>query len=196
MRELIYYVASTLDGFIARADGSFDKFPWDDDYGADLLARFPETFPTHVRPDGVRRENKRFDTVLMGRRTYEVGLRAGFPDPYTTLTQYVFSRNAPEPPNARIRMVRDNVVDTVRELKAARGKAIWLCGGAALASTLFSAGLIDKVIVKLNPVLFGSGIPLFGRDIEPTPLKLVEHRVYASGHAVLEYDVQRGSSSR
>lgn len=68
MRELIYYVAATLDGFIAEADGSFDTFPWDAEYGADLAATFPETMPTHMR-QGAEIEPKLFDIVLMGRNT-------------------------------------------------------------------------------------------------------------------------------
>src|SRR5690606_32914308 len=100
MRELIYYVASTLDGFIAHEDGSFEGFPWDDAYGADLFASFPETIPAHLREgQSTRAGNKYFDAVLMGRKTYEVGLQEGITSPYPTLEQYVFSRTMKESPD-------------------------------------------------------------------------------------------------
>ncbi|MBX3278370.1 MAG: dihydrofolate reductase [Acidobacteria bacterium] len=190
-RDLIYYVASTLDGCIAHEDGSFHGFPWDADYGADLLRRFPETFPAHLR--GVENsgvENRRFDAVLMGRRTYEVGLQDGITNPYPTLRQYVFSRTMERSPDPQVTLISDEPRQVVRALKHEPGRAIWLCGGAELAATLFGAGLVDKLIVKLNPVVFGAGIPLFGRGIEPTTLMLTDSKVYASGHLVLHYTVK------
>jgi dihydrofolate reductase len=86
MRKLIYFVASTLDGFIARGDGSFADFPWSEDYLAALLEAFPETFPARFRPGApTRTGNRLFDAVLMGRKTYEVGLAEGIASPYPTL---------------------------------------------------------------------------------------------------------------
>lgn len=93
MRKLKYYVACTVDGFIAREDGSFDCFPMAGEHFADLFDSFPETFPAHFQEaQGIRAENKQFDAVLMGRKTYEVGLNVGVTNPYPTLKQYVFSR--------------------------------------------------------------------------------------------------------
>ena len=66
----------------------------------------------------------------------------------------------------------------------------WLCGGAELATTLFQVGLVDRLIVKLNPVVFGSEIPLLGRRIEPIQLELTESKVYRSGHVLLWYSVR------
>ena len=191
MRRLIYFVASTLDGFIARPDGSFADFPWDDAYLAALLDSFPETFPAHLRPGTpTRADNRCFDAVLMGRRTYEVGLREGIASPYPTLDQYVFSRTIPESPHSGVTLVRDDVVGFVSRLKQQRGKAIWLCGGADLAATLFEAGLVDELTVKLNPVLFGSGIPLLGRAHGRVGLELMETFTYPSGHVRLHYRVR------
>src|SRR5262245_66526455 len=93
MRELKYYVACTVDGFIARADGSFDLVLAEGDHLADLFAAYPETVPAHLRgPLGVRGEDRCFDAVLMGRRTYEVGLKVGVTNPYPQMEQYLFSR--------------------------------------------------------------------------------------------------------
>ena len=78
MRKLIYYVARTVDGFIAREDGSFDCFLSQGEHFADLLRDFPETIPSHLRQAlGVRVENWHFDAVVMGRKTYEVGVAVG-----------------------------------------------------------------------------------------------------------------------
>ena len=190
MREIIYYVASTVDGFIAHPDGSFTGFPWDDGFGAELRARFPETFPAHLGGPAARGEaNRSFDTVLMGRRTYEVGLSEGITNPYPSLTQYVFSRTLQRSPDPQVTVTDEDPVVVSRELKAQRGQAIWLCGGAELASTLFAAGLVDRLIVKLNPVVFGTGIPLLGSASASRMLTLSESQVYPSGHALLNYQV-------
>jgi dihydrofolate reductase len=191
MRELIYYVAATLDGFIAHPDGSFDGFPWDAVYGADLATKFPETVPAHMRSaEHSQLANKRFDVVLMGRNTYEVGVKEGITSPYPTLQQYVFSHTMQASLDPHVTLVSANAVDVVRALKQESGKDIWLCGGAVLASTLFAADLVDQLIVKLNPVLFGSGIPLFGPSIKQTALEMAEHKIYPSGHSVLQYRVK------
>lgn len=190
MRELIYYVAATLDGFIAEADGSFDTFPWDAEYGEDLAATFPETMPTHMR-QGAEIEPKLFDIVLMGRNTYEVGVKEGFTNPYAPLRQYVFSRSLESSPDPNVTLISHDAVAAVRELKQESGKAIWLCGGGELAGVLFKANLIDRLIVKLNPVLFGTGIPLFASVTRHAVLDLTDHKVYPSGHVVLHYRVKR-----
>ncbi len=192
MRKLIYYVAVTLDGFIADEEGSPDGFPFSDEYAAKLFASFPETFPGPFRKDeGTRADNKWFDAVLMGRKTYEVGLRVGVTNPYPTLDQYVFSRTMKESPDEQVELIAEDAVEVVRALKSETAKAIWLCGGADLATTLFSAALIDELIVKLNPVLFGSGIPLFGGRIDQTSLDLTDSTTYSTGHVLLHYAVQR-----
>ncbi len=83
MRELKYYVACTVDKFIARKDGSFDCFLMEGEHVADLLKNFPETIPAHFRDKlGITAENQCFDAVLMGRRTYAVGLQEGITNPY------------------------------------------------------------------------------------------------------------------
>ena len=194
MRELVYYVATTLDGFIAQADGAFDRFPWDDEYVAYLHATFPETFPGHLRADELVRENNRwFDAVLMGRKTYEVGLREGISSPYPTLDQFVFSRTLQPVSDGSVELVRSDAAATIRELKQDEGLAIWLCGGAELAGSLLAEGLIDRLILKLNPVIFGTGIPLFAGVANAPRVALDEQTAFASGHLVLNYSVQRNA---
>ena len=175
MGALTYYVASTLDGFIAHADGSFDGFVWDDELVADFF-----------------RDIERFATVLMGRKTYEVGLRDGKTSPYPAMRQIVFSRTMEASPDPAVELVRDGAVEFVRDLRATTPGDVWLCGGAELASTLLAAGLIDEVVVKLNPVVFGAGIPLLAAGVPPTRLALRGTRTYGqSGIVVLHYAVTR-----
>ena len=187
MRDLVYYVATTLDGYIAREDGSFADFPWDDAFGAHLLETLPETFPAHLRRDDA--PNRRFDTVLMGRATYEVGQREGITSPYPTLAQYLFSRTLERSPDNEVTLVTTDALDQVRALKEMDGGDIWLCGGAVLAGDLYAAGLIDELVLKVHPVAFGRGIPLFGRTVEAGPLALQDVRHFDSGHAIMTYRV-------
>lgn len=96
----------------------------------------------------------------MGRKTYEFGFQFGVTNPYPWMRQYVFSRTMKASPDVNVTLVSENIVELVRELKNETGKDIYLCGGAELATMLFEGKLIDEVVLKLNPVLFGSGIPL------------------------------------
>lgn len=192
MRELTYYVACSVDGFIARADGSHDGFSQDSEYFADIFASFPETVPSHLRDVmGIRAENKWFDTVLMGRKTYEVGLKDGVTSPYSHLKQYLFSRSMKESPDKNVELVSENAVELVSSLKSESGKGIWLCGGGDLATTLFTNHLIDRLILKLNPFLIGSGIPLFSRAIQEPALEFTNCKTYKNGVLLLYYSVRR-----
>jgi dihydrofolate reductase len=189
MRELTYYVACTVDRFIARADGSCDFFLAEGEHLRDLLDSFPETVPAHLRDAlGVRGENRWFDTVLMGRRTYEVGLAVGATSPYPHLKQFLFSRIMTTSPDRQVHLVSGDAVEFVRRLKAEAGKAIWLCGGADLAAALFPE--VDEIILKVDPVLLGSGIPLFAGALRQTALELVASRVYENGFVLLRYRVK------
>lgn len=188
MRDLVYYIATTLDGFIAREDGSFDDFPWTQEYLAELMTLYPETFPAPFRGGQVdRADNRRFDAVLMGRRTYEVGSEQGLTNPYPTLDQYLFSRSLEKSPDPAVHLVRENAVEKVQALKQEEGKAIWLCGGGHLATDLMEAGLVDEVALKINPILFGAGIPLLTRPLATFAFERAEHRAFDSGHLLVRY---------
>ncbi|MFE2911744.1 dihydrofolate reductase family protein [Kitasatospora indigofera] len=186
MRQLTYYVGTTLDGFIAGPDGQFDFFPFEGDLAAALLAEYPETIPAHGRGplglDGVA--NKRFDTVLMGRATYEPGLAAGVAGPYPHLRQYVFSRTLARPHPA-VEIVSTDPVAFVRDLKRQDGAGIWLCGGADLAGQLLAE--IDELVIKRYPVVIGSGIPLFRAPFLPAGFTLTDSRVFNTGATITTY---------
>lgn len=173
MRRLKYHVAITADGFIAREDGSFDCFPAVGEHVTDYLESL-----------------KSYGSVIMGRKTYEVGLKMGITDPYPFLKSYVFSRSMKTSPNERVELIGGNLLEVVRKLKDEPGKDIYLCGGAELATQLLEEGLIDEIILKLNPVLLGSGISVvsdIGRHVD---LELIDTKVYTSGVVLLSYRVK------
>jgi dihydrofolate reductase len=174
MRALKYYVACSVDGFIAHRDGSFDGFLADGEHVADFLASYDW-----------------FDVVLMGRKTYEVGLREGKTNPYPMLKSYVFSRTMKASPDPHLTLVSENAIDLVKGLRGQSGKDVWLCGGAELAFTLFGAGLVDELVIKLNPLLLGAGIPLFAGVVRQSALELAASKVYGNGVALLRYRVPR-----
>jgi len=191
MRELTYYVACSVDGFIAHTDGSHDGFSQDGEYLADLFFSFPETVPSHLRSVmGVHLENKLFDIVLMGRKTYEIGLKEGVASPYSHMKQYLFSRTMQESSDERVQLVSENAIEWVGTLKKQTGKGIWLCGGANLAATLFENSLVDQLILKINPFLMGSGISLFSGVIQQTVLELTNSKIYKNGVVMLYYKVK------
>ncbi len=125
MRKLTYYVACSADKFICHTDGSVDGFLTEGEHLSDLFKLFPETFPTHLREIlGIQGNNRVFDTVLMGRNTYEVGLKEGIASPFSSLKQYVFSNSMKNSPHKEIELVRGNALQFVSELKQISGKNI------------------------------------------------------------------------
>lgn len=189
MRKLTYLIASTVDGFIAREDGSFDFFPMTGEHIPYIVAEYPETIPGHLRDQlGVRAVGKHFDTVLMGRKTYEAGTAIGVTSPYAHLQQYVVSRTMTASPSPDVQFISSDPMDLVRDLKRKDGLGIWLCGGARLAGALYEA--IDELIIKINPVVLGAGIGLFEGVKIPKRLELVDHRTFAGGVSIHRYVVK------
>ena len=166
MRTLTYYVAATLDGYIAGPDGELDFFPFEGELLDAVLADYPETMPAQARgPLGLTDvPNQRFDTVVMGRGTYEPALEAGITSPYSHLKQYVVSSTV-SVADTDVQVVTDPVA-LVRELKQDEGMGIWLAGGGKLAAVLRDE--IDELVIKRNPIVLGSGISLFEGAFAPS----------------------------
>ncbi|MBG0829240.1 dihydrofolate reductase family protein [Planomonospora sp. ID67723] len=187
MRKLVYYIGVTIDGFIAAPDGSADFFPVTKDVVDFLVADYPDTLPTHVREQlGVHGDNPHFDTGVQGRVTYEPALEIGVTSPYAHLRQYVVSESMTASPDPAVEIVSGDPLAKVRELKAEEGKDIYLIGGARLAGTLLPE--IDRLVVKLYPVVAGAGIPLFSAEFSPVHFELAGTRVLDGGTVVLTYD--------
>jgi dihydrofolate reductase len=173
MRKLIYHVASTLDGFIAHEDHTVDGFLSEGDHVNEYLASL----------------HTDYDTVIMGRKTYEFGLQFGVTHPYPWLKEkYIVSSSMKEKPDEHVEIISDKIAERVQTLKTAEGKDIYLCGGEKLATMLLSKKLVDEVLIKLNPVLFGSGIPLVSTLPQRLALELRSSKTYSNGVVLLRYN--------
>ncbi len=172
-RKLTFGVACSLDHFIARADHSVDWLLWDDEVGA-ISGDFWKTI----------------DTVVMGRKTYEVAVAKGTPV-YPGVRNIVFSRTLREPMHRDVELVSGEAAGFVRNLKGEEGKGICVMGGGELARSLFQADLIDEFGLNIHPVLLGSGIPLFHEMRRQIDLDLIECKRLKNGCVYLLYRVGR-----
>lgn len=185
MRELVYYVAVSVDGFIAEPDGAFDAFPVVGDHAAFLAREYADAMPTAFHEVlGIQASRARFDTVIQGSGSYQIALDEGIERPYAHLREYVATRSGAAAPDG-ITYTSDALA-TVRELKQEDGAAIYLCGGGELAGSLLPE--IDRLVLKRYPIALGDGIRLFGHA-DPTVLRfnLVDTRAFGSGLVIEEY---------
>ena len=171
MRKVVYGGAMSLDGYIAGPDGEYDWIVMDPE--VDFAAQIA-----------------RFDTFLIGRKTYEVMRRMGGAAPPTPGVQnFVFSRTlgAADCPDA---VLSADAVPVVTDLKKQSGKDIALFGGGELFRSLLAAGLVDEVGFAIIPVLLGAGVPLLPAPADRARLRLKQHRVYQkTGTVLLEYEI-------
>ncbi len=172
MRKIIVYVATSADGYIARANGAVD---W--------LDR-----PRIAGNYGMAAFYKSIDTVLMGRKTFEVAKRLGH-TAYPGKTNYVFSRRRRHDRKSQIQFIREAIGDFARRLPAAPGKHIWLVGGGELIGCFLDEGQIDEFIIHIVPTLIGDGIPLISSRRRSLPLKLLSARSFSDGVVRLHYSV-------
>ena len=170
MRRVRYSVAMSLDGYIADPKGGYDWIIMDPDI--DFGALF-----------------KAFDTVLVGRKSYEAARKQGGGGAMPGMKEYVFSRTLRQAdcPDAT---VSDNPKEVVAALKREKGKDIWLFGGGELFRSLLELGLVDAVEVGIIPVLLGGGLPMLPSPATSSKLKLTSHRMYEkTGTVMLTYAV-------
>lgn len=186
MRELVYYVAVSIDGFIAEPDGAFGAFPVTGDHAAVLTSDFADAVPAgFLQMLGITPPRTRFDTVIQGSASYRTALDEGVTNPYAHLDEYVATRSRATPPEG-VTYTADPVA-TVRELKQQDGLGIYLCGGGELAGSLLPE--IDRLILKRYPLVLGDGIRLFGNaDATVRPFTFVGCRTFESGLVIEEYE--------
>lgn len=189
MRKLVYYVAVSVDGYIADPTGGFDAFLMEGDHTSVVFGEYADALPAHAHAAlGVDPPKIRFDTVIMGWNTLVPALGISITSPYPHLRQIVASRHARDVDPAIA--LTDDPLTAARGLKQEDGLDVWLCGGGELAGALLPE--IDHLVLKRYPVVFGSGVPLFGdAPHEPRPFALTGTRSFGSGVVVEEY-VSRG----
>ena len=174
MRKVTFGGASSLDNFIARKDDSVDWLLWSDEAG-EIMREYWKTI----------------DTIVMGRRTYEVAARRGSKGGYSGVKTYVFSRTIKKASTKKLTFVSEDAASFVRRLKEEEGKDICVMGGGVLAKSLFEAGLIDEVGLNIHPVLLGSGIPLFYEMPRQIDLEMVKCQQLTNGCVVVTYRTKK-----
>jgi len=169
MRDLVYTVAASLDGYIAGPNGEFDWIVHDP------TIDFGEIF-------------RQFDTAVMGRICFEEMLRLGRSPRDLGMGTYVASTTLSPAEHSDVTIIASDLAGTVAELKRKSGKAIWLFGGGVTFRSLLDSGLVDRVEVSLIPILLGGGVPLVtpGRR---WPLIFKDSRTFPSGIVSVNYCV-------
>lgn len=169
MRRIRYQVACSLDGYIAAPNGEYDWIPMDPDI--DFASMFAQ-----------------YDTLLMGRATYEVIKQSG--EQYPGMKVIVFSRTLRPEDHPGVTIVNGNIEEYIEDLRALPGKDIWLFGGGRLFQTFFDFGLVDTVEPAILPVILGDGIPMFPSPSVRGSLRLTGHRIFEkTGTIFVEYEV-------
>ena len=174
MRRVRYRVAASLDGYIAGPDGEIDWIVHDP--ALDWASLFAD-----------------FDTVLLGRRTYELTRQPGAPAWPADWRIFVFSRTLDRAEDPSVTVVTADAGAAVADLRAERGRDIWLFGGGRLFASLLAAGVVDRVEVAIMPVLLGRGIPLASPEAPRSRLALAHSDVSPTGIVSLHYDVRRAA---
>ncbi|MBD2346453.1 dihydrofolate reductase family protein [Anabaena subtropica] len=170
MRKIILFIASSLDGYIARASGEIDWLFTDQDYG------YTEFY-------------NQVDTLIMGNKTYQQVLSFG-EYPYKDKEVLVFSQTQQGETDNNTKFVNNNWEDLIRILKISNGRDIWLVGGAQLIHVFLKHHFIDEIILSIHPIILGSGIPLILNDPSlETELQLKDVKTFDTGLVQIFYNL-------
>jgi dihydrofolate reductase len=169
MRLVVLSVGISLDGYIARRDGSVDFLFMPKDYSmASFLAEV--------------------DTEIMGRRTLDAALKMGDGAlPASSMKRFVFSRSRPAGERDGLEFVSSPPDELIGRLRARPGGTIWLMGGGELAREFLRADLLDEIHMGIVPVLLGEGIPLFPEGFPQRDFRLLSHASHSGGMIALKY---------
>lgn len=171
MRKIRLFIASSLDGYIARTSGEVDWLFTDHDYGyAEFFAKI--------------------DTVLMGSKTYHQIL--GFGEyPYKGKSGFVFSKTLQGETDNNVEFVGGDLKGFINTLRKSSGRDIWLVGGAKTIHYFMKHNFVDELILSIHPIILGNGIPLIVNDLSlETALELKDVRTYDSGLLQVSYDLK------
>ena len=188
MRNLIFFMHTSLDGFVAGLNGEMDWINVDD-----------------TMFDFVATMTDKADTALYGRVTYEM-MQSYWPTAgeqpnaskhdkehsawYSKVSKIVLSKTISEKGLDNTIVISDQLADNINKIKRQDGKNILIFGSPAASHSLMSYGLIDEFWLFVNPVLLGNGIPLFKGMTGTTRLKLVETKTFSSGVIALHYETK------
>lgn len=168
MRRVKYEAGISLDGYIARPDGAFDFLLTSEDFSL-------EPFFNSI------------DTIVMGRKTYDVSQSMGGGPGFGSTAVYVFSSSLPPGERNGVTVVSGSVRQFVDTIRSTPGKDIWLMGGSELARQFLDEDLVDEVSLGIVPVLIGAGIPAFPPGFPQRDLELVENKTFSKGLIHLTY---------
>jgi len=175
MVKTILYIATSLDGFIARPDGNIDWLtsipsPKTGDYGyAELL--------------------KNIGTTIMGRKTYNEIIGFGVDWPYIGLDSYVVTSDKEfKIQSPKTYLLTGSIKDFVAKIKSKTNKDIWLIGGGQLITTFINEALLDKMILTIIPKIIGEEIPLFADKPKESNWNLLEVKSFDTGVVNLTYE--------
>jgi len=188
MRKLVYFVGTSLDGYIAGPGGEIDFYPTGDAFLSWIGSHYPETLPTHVRKAmGIDdNPNKHYDTLVMGLGTYQPALDYGIASPYAHVKQYIVSSSLTSIDDPAVTLVPGDPLGLVRSLKQQDGLDIWLAGGGKLAGAVLPE--IDALVIKSYPVLAGTGVRMIDGDFLPSRFKPVAREQFENGAFVTWYE--------
>ena len=172
MRKVQYGVAVSLDGYIAGPNGEADWIRIDPEI--DFSAIWAQ-----------------FDTLLMGRKTYQAAIKKLGREAFTGKAVFVLSRHLEPEDHPGVTIVSELTRPWIRSLKRQDGRDIWLMGGGAVFRHLLDLCEVDSISVTIIPILLGNGTPLMPSPYDPTLLTLSTHRVYKSGIIAAIYEISR-----
>jgi len=175
-RKVILGLGISLDGYIARPDGSVDFLFMPKDYS---MGSFFKTI----------------DTAILGRKTYEDGLKMG--GTFTgSIKYFVFSKTQPPGERNHVTFTNDSPSGVLAEIRKKPGKHIWLMGGGILIRDFLKEDLVDELYMGVIPTLIGEGIPLFPSGFPQREFDLIENKTYSQGMIGLRYARARKKKSR
>ena len=189
MRNLIFFMHASLDGFVAGLNGELDWLKLDED-----LFDFVATMTDQA------------DTALYGRVTYQL-MESYWPKAaeqpnatkhdiehsrwYKKVSKVVLSKTINETELINTKVISKNLSDRINELKQQEGKNILIFGSPTASLSLLNLGLIDEFWIFVNPIIVGQGIPLFKKVNEKIILELVESKTFSCGVIALHYKTKR-----
>jgi len=178
MRKIIVYIATSADGFIARKDGAVDWLDRPRPKGNYGMAEFW----------------KSIDTILLGRKTYDMALKfikqgKATPGMFRGIKHYVFSRKPPKEAIEGFQFAKEPIKKFAQRLRKQKGKDIFMLGGAGLIASFLDEGEIDEFVISVIPVFIGEGIPLIAPSRRTVSLKLLSTKKFSDGVVKLHYQV-------